>query len=88
MQTIWKWLLGIALALTVLIVVPFVWVSILPSNGYRMMGYGTGWHMPMGFGGSGMMGPAMFVLWLIPPALLVLIGLAIAWLARALSTPR
>ena len=87
MQTPWKWLLGIALALIALIVVPLVWALVLPSGGYRMMGTDYGWHMPMAYGGFGMMGIGMVFVWLIPPALLVLIVLAIAWLARALKTP-
>jgi predicted house-cleaning NTP pyrophosphatase (Maf/HAM1 superfamily) len=51
-----------------------------------MMGYGYGWHMPMMYGGFGMMGFGMMLfMWLISLASLVLIGLGIAWLVKTLT---
>lgn len=86
MKNAWKWILGIALALVVLFVLPFAWRLFMPFGGYGMMGYG--WHMPMMYGGFGMMGFGMIFAWLIPLGLLVLIGLGIAWLVKALIAPK
>jgi len=93
MSTKNKWLVGggIALGLIVLFALPFVWYALFPAQGFGMMGYGYG-HMPMmgGFGFSPMrggMGFGMFFLWLIPLALLTLIGLSIAALIKYLRTP-
>lgn len=86
MSNVWKWTLGIAVVLIILVGMPFLWGTTFPTGGYRMMN--DGWHMPMGFGGAGMMGIGMLFVWLIPPGLLVLIALACAWLIRSLSTPK
>jgi hypothetical protein len=88
MRNIWKWVLGFALAFIVLLILPFAWRLFLPYGGYGMMGYGYGWHMPMMYGGSGMMGFGMLFMWLISLASLVLIGLGIAWLVKALTAPK
>ncbi len=53
-----------------------------------MMGYGYGSHMPMMYGGFGMMGIGMFFMWLISLASLILIGLGIAWLVKALTSSK
>ena len=86
MEKSWKWLFGIAAILAILLAAPFAWGSLGYSGNYPMMGYQNGWHMPMGFGGAGMMGFGMLFVWLIPPALLILMGLAIAWLIRSLKS--
>jgi hypothetical protein len=80
-----KWVFGLVLVLTILVVLPFVW-SFFPSPGrFGMAGYGPAWHMPMMYGGSGMMGFGMLFMGLISVGLLVLIGLGIAWLVKTLS---
>jgi hypothetical protein len=90
MSTKNKWLtgIGIALGLIVLFALPFVWQAVFPAQTFGMMGYGN---MPMqGFGFSHMrsgMGFGMFFLWLIPLALLTLVGLSIAALIKYLRTP-
>jgi hypothetical protein len=88
MSTKNKWLvgIGIAIALIVLFVLPFVWQSFFPAQGFGMMGgYGYGMHRfgfsPM-FGGFG-----MFFMLLVPLGLLTLIGLGIAALIKYLRTP-
>ncbi len=88
MKNTWKWVLGFALALIALLIVPFAWGFFLPYGRYERMGYGYGWHMPMMYGGYGMMGFGMLFMWLISLASLVLIGLGIAWLVKALSTQK
>lgn len=91
MSTKNKWLMGagIVLGLIVLFVLPFAWQALFPAQGFgMMMGYGN---MPMhGFGFSNMrggMGFGMSFLWLIPLALLTLIGLSIAALIKYLRNP-
>ena len=96
MSTKNKWLIGIGivLGLLVLFALPFAWQTLFHPQGFGMMGgYGYG-NMPMhggtGFGFSPMrggMGFGMFFLWLIPLALLTLIGLSIAALIKYLRTP-
>ena len=87
MNNKWKWTLGITLAVILLLVPLFVQVF-LPGGAYRMMNYGYGWHMPMMYGG-GMMGfGMMFLMWLILLGLLILIGLGIAWLVKALTATK
>jgi hypothetical protein len=86
MKNNWKWMLGIA-ALVVLSLLPFAWRSFPPYGRYPMMGQEYGWHMPMMYGGNGMMGSGMLFMWLISPGSLVLIGLGIAWLIRAVTAP-
>ena len=88
MRNIWKWVLGLALAWTVLLILPSAWRFFLPYERYEMMGYGYGWHMPMMYGGFGMMGFGMLFMWLISLASLVLIGLGIAWLVKTLTAPK
>jgi hypothetical protein len=95
-----KWLIGvgIVLGLIILFALPFVWQAVFPAQGFGMtlaprasagVGYGN---MPMhGFGVSHMrwgMGFGMLFLWLIPPALLTLVGLSIAALIKYLRTPK
>ena len=92
MSTKNKWLIGvgIALGLIVLFALPFIWQALFPAQGFGMMGPGYG-NMPMhGIGFSPMrggMGFGMFFLWLIPLALLTLVGLGIAALIKYLQTP-
>ncbi len=88
MKKTWKWTFGIALAVIVLLILPFTWGLFLPYGGDGMMGYGYGWHMPMMYGGFGMMGFGMLFMWLISLASLVLIGLGIAWLVKTLTAPK
>ena len=83
MKNTQKWMLGIALAFAALLTLPFVWRLISPYGRYQIMGYGYGWQMPMMYAGNGMMGFGMLFMWLISLALLVLIGLGIAWLVKA-----
>lgn len=85
-----KWLLGtgIVLGLIVLFALPFIWRVFMPAYGFGMM---SG-HSPMMYGGGfshmgGGMGFGMALLWLIPPALLVLVGLGIAALIKYLRAP-
>lgn len=85
MKLNWKWSLGIALVLLVLLALPFVWRASMSFGMYGMMGgYGNG--MPMMNPGFGMMMPfGMLFMWLIPLGLLVLIVLAIIWLVKQLT---
>lgn len=89
MSTKNKWFIGvgIVLGLIVLFVLPFIWQAVFPAQGFGMMGN----NMPIhGFGFSPMhggMGFGMFFLWLIPLALLTLLGLSIAALIKYLRTP-
>jgi len=83
----------VALAIMVLLVLPIAWSLFLPNGGYGMMGYG--WHMPMMNGNFGMIPfhgalgfGMMLFMWLISLASLVLIGLGIAWLVKALTAPK
>jgi hypothetical protein len=80
-----KWVVGSVLVGVALMVVPFVSRFFLPYGRYEMMGYGYGWHIPMMYGRYGMASFGMLFMWLIPLALLVLIGSGIAWLVRALT---
>ena len=90
MSTKNKWLIGIGIVvgLIVLFALPFAWHALFPAQGYGMMGYGN---MPMhGFGFSPMRGGfgfGMSFMWIIPLALLTLIGLSIAALVKYLRTP-
>lgn len=84
MKNIWKWIFGIALILIALLTMPFLMGLFFSDNGYGMMPYNYGWHMPMMYGGFGMM-PFM---WLISLASLVLIGLGIAWLINSLNAQK
>ena len=88
MKNTWKWTFGIALAFIVLLIVSFAWRLFLPHGGNGMMGYEYGWHMPMMYGGYGMMGFGMLFMWLISLASLLLIGLGIALLVKALTAPK
>lgn len=83
MKNTWKWAFGIALAVIILLIVPFAWGLFLPYGEGGMMGYRYGSHMPMMYGGFG-----MFFMWLILLASLVLIGLGIAWLVKALTSSK
>jgi ABC-type sulfate transport system permease component len=84
MNKTWKWAIGIASAILLILIPLFVGMMFLPNGGYGMMGYGYAWHMPMMFGGFGM----MLFMWLISIASLVIIGLGIAWLVKALIAPK
>lgn len=88
MKNIWKWLLGFVLAGITLLTLLFAQILSLPNSGYGMRSYGYGWHMPMMFGGFGMMGFGMVFMWLLSLALLILIGLGIAWLVKALTATK
>jgi hypothetical protein len=88
MKNRWMWTLGTALAIIALLVLPFAWRLFFPHDGYGMMGYGYGWQMPMMNGGYGMMGVGMLFMGLISLASLVLIGLGIAWLVKALPASK
>ena len=87
-----KWLVGagIALGLIVLFALPFILQAVFPSVGYGMMGGGYGRGPMMGGGypmhGGGMMGYGFGFgfMWLIPLALLTLLGLSIAALIKYL----
>lgn len=83
-----KWLagIGITLGLLILFALPSVWQALFPVQAFGMMGMP---HVPMmGYGRSTIgIGFGMFLLWLIPPGLLVLIGLGIAGLVKYLRTP-
>ncbi len=92
MSNTWKWVIGIAVVIAVLFILPGLWWLFMPYGGYGRMGYGGtpmmgGWHMPMMYGGYGGFGLGMIFAWLIPLGLLVLIGLAIAALVKYLKAP-
>ena len=85
-----KWLIvaGVVVGLIVLFALPFVWQTVFHAQGFGMMGgsmhsgFGSGFfpmHSGMGFG--------MSFLWLIPLALLTLIGFSIAALVKYLREP-
>jgi hypothetical protein len=85
----WKWVLGIALAMLVLLVPTFAWRFFLSYGGYGMMANTNGWHMPMMYGTPEMMGfGMMFLMWLTFVASLVLIGLGIALFAKLLTAQK
>ncbi len=89
MNKTWKWAIGIASAILLILIPLFVGMMFLPNGGYGMMRYGYGWHMPMMYGGFGMMGFGMMLfMWLISLASLVLIGFGIAWLVKTLTAPK
>ena len=88
MNNKWKWGFGIAIALIILLV-PLLAQIFLPNGGYRMMGYGYGWHMPMIYGGFGVMSfGMMLIMGLILLGLLILIGLGITWLVKMLTATK
>jgi hypothetical protein len=85
----WKWVLGIALAMLVLLVPTFAWRFFLSYGGYGMLANTNGWHMPLMYGTPGMMGfGMMFLMWLTLVASLVLIGLGIALFAKLLTAQK
>ena len=90
MSTKNKWFIGIGIVvgLIVLFALPFAWHALFPAQGYGMMGYGN---MPMhGYSFSHMRGGfgfGMSFMWIIPLALLTLIGLGIVALIKYLRTP-
>ncbi len=91
MSTKNKWItgVGITLGLIVLFFLPSLWQAIFPSAGFGMMGHGNISMMnnygfwPM----RGGMGFGMSFLWLVPLAVITLIGLSIAALIKYLKTP-
>jgi hypothetical protein len=86
MNNKWKWVLGLTLATIALIVSPLAWVSF---TSYGMMRNTNEWFMPMMYGAPGMMAFGMMLFkWLILLAMLVLIGLGIAWLVKELSAQK
>ena len=88
MNNKWKWTLGTALAVILLALLLLFAQVFFPSGAYRMMNYGYGWQMPMMYGG-GMMGFGMvFLMRLILFGLLILIGMGIAWLIKALTVTK
>ncbi len=88
MNNKWKWGLGIAITVIILLV-PLLAQIFLPDGRYRMMDYGYGWHMPMMYGVPGMMGFGMMLfVWLILLGLLILIGLGITWLVKMLTAAK
>lgn len=87
MKNKWIWGLGIGLVLVMLLILPSIWSLFLPDSGYGMMDNSYGWHMPMMYGGYGMMGIGVLFMWLPSLILLALVGLGIAWLVKALVVP-
>lgn len=97
MTTNKKWFItaGIILGLVVLFALPFIWQAFFPSVGYGMMGgFGRGPMMGNGNGfspmhGGGIMGYGFGfgLMWLIPLALITLLGLSIAGLVKYLRAP-
>jgi hypothetical protein len=92
MQSIWKWIIGIAGALFLLAILSLPMLA----WGFGWRGYGTmsgwGWRMPMHggwmpmmWGGFGWMGVGVLLAGLIQLGLLVLIVLGIVWLVRAIA---
>jgi hypothetical protein len=75
---------GIVIGLIVLFALPFVWQTFFHAQGFGMMGGGTGFGFSPMRGG---MGFGMSFMWLIPIALLTLVGLSIAALIKYLRTP-
>jgi hypothetical protein len=91
MSTKNKWFIGagIVLGLLVLFALPFAWQTLFHAQGFGMMG-GFPMHGGTGLGFSSMrggLGFGMSFMWLIPLALLTLIGLGIAALIKYLRTP-
>ena len=85
----WKWVLGIALVLLVLLVPAFAWRFFLSFDGYGMMSNASVWRMPMMYGSPGIMGfGMMFLMWGNCLATLVLIGLGIALFAKVIHAPK
>jgi hypothetical protein len=86
MNNKWKWVLGLALATIAFIISPFAWGFFIS---YGMMRNTNEWFMPMMYGAPGMMAFGMMLFkWLILLAMLVLIGLGIAWLVKELSAQK
>ncbi|HET9905317.1 MAG TPA: hypothetical protein VFQ23_01710 [Anaerolineales bacterium] len=84
MNNKWKWTVGTALAVILLALLLLSVQGFFPRGAYHMMN-GYSWQMPMMYGG-GMMGFGMaFLMWLILFGVLILIGLGIAWLVKALT---
>lgn len=84
MNNKWKWLIGTAVVIIIIVALFGAQSTLLMANRYGMMnGYSN---MPMMY--NGMMGTGMFFMWLIGFALLVFLVLAIAWLVRELTTPK
>jgi hypothetical protein len=91
MSTKNKWFIGaeIVLGLIVLFALPFVWQTFFHAQGFGMMGASM-MRGGTGFGFSPMRGGIGFgisFMWLIPLALLTLVGLSIAALIKYLRTP-
>ena len=90
MSTKNKWLIGVGIVvgLIVLFALPFAWQALFHAQSFGMMGYNNS---PIqGFGFSPMrggMGFGMSFMWLIPLALLTLVGLSIAALIKYLRAP-
>ncbi len=92
MNTKNKWLIGIgiALGLIVLFALPFIWHVVFPAAGYgygqMMGGYAQGQMMGGGFSPmrGGMSGFGF--MWLVPLALLTVLGLSIAALIKYLRS--
>jgi hypothetical protein len=76
-----KWLIGagVVIGLIVLFALPFAWHALFPLQGYGMV---------RGYGMRGGFGFGMTFMWVIPLALLTLIGLGIAALIKYLRAPR
>jgi hypothetical protein len=86
MKNLWKWFLGIALAL-MLFFGPYLFHLLFPTLGY---GYGM---MGGRYGGYGMMGGYGFspfggLMWLIPLGTLTLVVLGIVWLVNNLNASK
>jgi hypothetical protein len=88
MNNTWKWTIGIASVILLILIPLFAGMMFLSNGGYKMMGYGYGWQMPMMYGAPSMMGFGMIFMWLIPLGILVLIGLGIAWLVKMLTAAK
>ncbi|MCC6298850.1 MAG: hypothetical protein IT314_06105 [Anaerolineales bacterium] len=86
MNVNWRWIVGIALILIALIVIPLIWQLLMPSaGGYAMMpGHGNGTPMMGGYGMTMLFG--MWFMRLLPLGTLILIALGVVWLAKQLTT--
>ena len=88
MSTTNKWLIGIGvvLLLVVMFAMPFIWRAVNPAYGFGCFG-GYGRSAMMGYPiRGGMMGFGFGFMWLVPLAVLTLLGLSIAALIKYLRS--
>ena len=87
MKLNWKWIIGIVLILA-LIALPIVWQFFTPfGGGYSIMhGYRYGMPITGGYGMTSFQGTlapfGMWLMWLIPLGVFILIGFAFGWAAN------